>query len=97
MSSNSTPAPTAAPPASKLSQFAVGSIPAFKQPAINYAAAAAAKAKPSPPAVNGKDVTATASAPSRKPAAAPAPAPSAAPPVVIEGQSRQFTHRFAKF
>lgn len=58
-------------PTTKLNQFAVSAIPPFAgkgpatttaastvgRPPINYAAAASTKSKPSPPAVNGKDVS----------------------------------------
>lgn len=55
------PAATVVPVSSKLNQFAVSAIPPFGSPRapVNYAQAAATKAKPSPPAVNGKDATAT--------------------------------------
>lgn len=64
-----TPPASSAPASNALSQFAVGSIPAFKKAPANYAQAAA-KSKPSPPAVNGKEAVAAGGAHSRKPSAA---------------------------
>lgn len=71
-SSGATPSANSSSPAvSKASAYAVGAIPAFKSPAVNYAAAAS-KSKPSPPAVNGGGAQATVASSSSPSAAAAA-------------------------